>query len=131
MSCMTRCILALAIAFTIGGCHRDAGSTPEKREFGAAAGPHDLLYVADTAQAMPAQSAGDVNDDVITARVTSALDADPTLNGAAIDVTTRGRIVRLHGVVNSEAAAHRATAVVLAVEGVGGVDNRLNTVISN
>lgn len=81
----------------------------------------------------------DVADAVITARVAAALrtqvaspnapiDAEATdliVRGVGIRVGTSAGVVRLMGVVQDAALAKRAEAVVRAVEGVRGVDNRL------
>jgi cytochrome c5 len=89
--------------------------------------------------ARPIVVSGDVPDPVVTARVAAALrsqmtsgkgpvDADGTdliVRGVGIRVGTSAGTVRLMGVVQDAAVVRRAEAVVRAVDGVRGIDNRL------
>jgi len=88
---------------------------------------------------VPKAVAANVEDAVITARVAAALrsqmaspnapiDAEASdliVRGVGIRVGTVSGVVRLMGVVQDAVLVKRAEAVVRAVEGVRGVDNRL------
>ena len=123
-------ILCLA-ALALGACERKGGA-PEHSDLGAVADPHGgVLLVADVAPE-PRNPAVDGKDDLsITARVTAALAADATLADQRIKVHTQAGIVSLRGTVYSLTAVRRASAIAMAVEGVAGVDNRLNLMVSN
>jgi len=72
------------------------------------------------------QAPGEVIDDsVITARVNSALVADPTTKARQIDVQTRRGTVQLNGFVDSSASKARAAELAGRVRGVRSVDNNL------
>jgi len=66
-----------------------------------------------------------VDDSAITAKVKTALLAEPGIPSADISVETVAGKVTLTGKVSDATQAERATRVVVAVEGVKGVDNRL------
>lgn len=69
---------------------------------------------------------GDAIDDAtITARVKSALVADPTLSALEIDVDTAAGVVTLTGDVDTASALERATTLARETEGVVSVENRL------
>jgi hyperosmotically inducible protein len=66
-----------------------------------------------------------IDDSVLTARVKSALIADPTTKALRINVETyRGRVL-LSGFVESRAARRRAVKIARAVEGVREVENAM------
>jgi osmotically-inducible protein OsmY len=66
-----------------------------------------------------------IDDSVITAKVKSALIADPTTKAHQIEVETFKGQVQLSGWVDTEAARARATEVARNVEGVRDVKNSL------
>jgi len=66
-----------------------------------------------------------LDDAGITAKVKTALIAEPGLSGLAIDVDTSGNVVSLHGSVASDAARANAERVARAVGGVKDVKNNL------
>lgn len=73
-----------------------------------------------------AASAGTtVADATITAKVKSALIAEPGLKSTGIDVVTEKGVVRLFGTAASDANRERATMVAANVEGVKAVENNL------
>lgn len=66
-----------------------------------------------------------LTDAAITAKVKTALIADPALKASKIDVTTTDGVVRLVGPAPDANAKQRATVLASAPEGVRGVDNQL------
>jgi hyperosmotically inducible protein len=66
-----------------------------------------------------------IDDNVIEARVKSALFADPDVKAFDIKVTARKGEVQLSGFVDNEAQVDRALALAKGVEGVTGVDNKV------
>ena len=65
------------------------------------------------------------NDDAVRSNVEAAIAAQPSLEGAAIDVTVSEGNVVLSGQVNSEEQKPAAEAAAAGVEGVAGVTNEL------
>lgn len=66
-----------------------------------------------------------VADAAITAKVKSALIAEPGLKSTGIDVVTEKGVVSLFGTTASAASRERATRLAAAVEGVKAVENNL------
>ena len=66
-----------------------------------------------------------VDDAAISAKVRTALAADPALSALKIDVTTREGVVELTGPAPDERSRERAQVLAGAPEGVVRVDNRL------
>jgi len=66
-----------------------------------------------------------VEDGVITAKVKTALLADPAVKGLKIDVDTKDGVVTLSGTVEKNANLDRAVSIARATEGVKSVDNQL------
>jgi hyperosmotically inducible protein len=71
------------------------------------------------------RAASVLDDATITAKVKSALIAEPQLKGLAIDVDTSKNVVTLSGSVASEQARADAERIAKQVEGVAGVKNNL------
>lgn len=72
------------------------------------------------------EKAGAVFDDAtITAKVKTALIAEPGLKGMAIDVDTSNNVVSLTGAVQSDAAKMQAEQIARRTEGVKEVKNNL------
>lgn len=69
-----------------------------------------------------------VDDATITANVAARLAGDPELSALKIDVDTQDGKVTLSGPAPSEAARGRAAELAATVEGVVGIDNRLEVV---
>lgn len=65
----------------------------------------------------------EIDDSVVTARVKSALLADPAVRGLEIKVETRKGLVLLSGFVDSQARIENAIALTRKVEGVRDVEN--------
>jgi hyperosmotically inducible protein len=99
---------------------------------GATAG---LLAVALAACGKPADSSpapvaatslgNDIDDTVVTARVKSALMADPQINSYDFKVETRKGDVLLSGFVDSQAQLDQAVRTTRAVEGVKSIQNNV------
>lgn len=68
----------------------------------------------------------EIDDSVVTARVRSALLADPDVKSLDIKVETRKGAVQLSGFVGSQERIDKAIALVLKVEGVKGVENGMS-----
>ena len=66
-----------------------------------------------------------VGDAAITAKVKSALIADPDVKALRIDVDTRDGVVTLNGSADQRANADKAMAIAQGIEGVKSVQNRL------
>ncbi|MGH8807270.1 MAG: BON domain-containing protein [Noviherbaspirillum sp.] len=72
------------------------------------------------------RSAGQVVDDsLITAKVKSALLADPDISGLRINVDTEKGVVTLKGEIKSMAPRKKAESLARGVEGVKAVNNQL------
>ena len=67
-----------------------------------------------------------IDDTVITAKVKSALLAEPTIKSFDLKVETRKGIVQLSGFVDNQAQVNGALAITRAVEGVASVENMLS-----
>lgn len=86
----------------------------------------DKMDQAGAAISEKAASAGaTVADAAITARVKSALIAEPGLKSTGIDVVTEKGVVSLFGTAASNANRERATQVAANVDGVKAVENNL------
>lgn len=66
-----------------------------------------------------------MDDASITAKVKTALIAEPDLKGMAIDVDTAQNVVTLNGTVKSDVVRDRAERIAKEVEGVKEVRNQL------
>ena len=71
------------------------------------------------------QTAAVLDDATITAKVKSALIADPAVKAFTIDVDTRANVVTLKGTVATEDASKQAERLARGVEGVKDVSNNL------
>jgi hyperosmotically inducible periplasmic protein len=80
-----------------------------------------------TAGSGPAATMGTtIDDSVITARVKSELLADPVVKGLDAKVETYKGTVQLSGFVDSQAQMDRAIEIARSVQGVNGVENKMN-----
>lgn len=73
----------------------------------------------------------EIDDTVITAKVKSALFADPGIRNFDLKVETRKGAVQLSGVVDNPAQIDRAIAIAGEVEGVQSVENSIRLKIDN
>ena len=78
---------------------------------------------ADTVRAAN-RMAEEVDDAAISAKVRTALAADPALSASKIGVTTREGVVELKGSAPDQRSRERAQVLAVAPEGVVRVDNR-------
>lgn len=86
----------------------------------------DQMDQARSAVSEKAASTGmTIADAAITAKVKSALIAEPGLKSTGIDVVTEKGVVSLFGTTASDASRDRATQLAAAVEGVKAVENNL------
>jgi len=72
-----------------------------------------------------AKAATAIDDSALTAKVKTAMLADPSLKAMQINVDTKDGTVTLKGGVESQAQKDRATDVAQGVSGVKSVDNNL------
>ncbi|NUZ07832.1 BON domain-containing protein [Piscinibacter koreensis] len=73
-----------------------------------------------------ADRAGEVlGDAALTAKVKTALLADPDVKGLAIDVDSKDGVVTLNGSLEQRALTQRAESIAKGVDGVKSVNNRL------
>ena len=114
----TAAVLAAAVAI-FAGCEREAPRGTVR--------PADPPNPPIAAQAeRQIEKAGAVLDDAtITAKIKTALLAEPGVKGMAIDVDTSNNVVSLNGSVASDAAKTRAEEIARKVEGVKQVKNNL------
>jgi hyperosmotically inducible protein len=68
----------------------------------------------------------EIDDSVVTARVKSALLADPDVKSLEIKVDTRKGQVQLSGFIDTQARVDNAIALTRKVEGVKGVENAMS-----
>jgi hyperosmotically inducible protein len=81
---------------------------------------------ASTSSGSSSSSAGQVTDDsAITAKVKSALLADPDISSLKINVDTTKGVVTLKGEIKTMALRKKVESIVRGVDGVKGVDNQL------
>jgi hypothetical protein len=73
----------------------------------------------------PIRSGRKIQDASISARVASALFAEPVLRAAEIQVHTSGSIVTLDGIADTPQSRTRAAQVAMNVQGVRSVHNHL------
>jgi osmotically-inducible protein OsmY len=102
-----------------------AGQQMEK----AADAAHQQFNQTKAAVGEKAAEAGKALDDAtVTARVKSALIAEPGVKSLAIDVDTKDGIVTLHGTTDTLANRDNATRLAAGVEGVKSVTNNLKII---
>jgi hyperosmotically inducible protein len=123
MSSSTRAFAAavLAASTLLPACERDrrAESAPNTSEMAAQA-------------ERQVEKAGKLLDDAtITAKVKTALIAEPGLKGLSIDVDTSNNVVSLNGTVGSDAARAQAEEIARKTEGVKEVKNNLTVKASS
>jgi hyperosmotically inducible protein len=107
---------ALATAFLLIACER--AGVGEK-------GDATTRELASQAERQIEKSSALIDDATITARIKTALIAEPGLKGFAIDVDTSQNIVSLRGTVASDAARKKAEEIARDTQGVKAVRNEL------
>jgi hyperosmotically inducible protein len=109
--------LACAASFLMTGC----GNRQEEVRAPAAG---TMAPAPSTAAPQASTTVGtEIDDSVVTARVKSALLADPDVKSFEIKVETRKGQVQLSGFVDTQARIDNAIALTRNVEGVKGVEN--------
>jgi hyperosmotically inducible protein len=126
---------ALAL-LALAGCNRNepppvrSDAPPASTAPGAAGnapGSTGMGSGSTVAQDTPGMSGSAVGDTVVTARVKSALLADPLVKGLAIEVETRDGIVSLTGKVSGAAERARAMEITRGIDGVRSVTDGLSS----
>jgi hyperosmotically inducible protein len=128
-------LLALFAAGTVliaAGCDQRNDSTSSTARPPTATAPTAADKMANATEkagdkmASAAQKAGEkVDDAAITAKVKTALMAEPGLRSLDINVDTRDNVVTLNGLVDSQEKKQRAMQVAQGVEGVKSVSDNL------
>ncbi len=123
------CALTLCAASAVGlvACGRSdpqtAANAPDTTVAKVERSAREAAQATENAAAAVADTARDLS---ITTKISAALAADDQLQLTRIDVDPKNGQVTLSGSAPSAAAKERATALAQSVEGVTGVDNRLN-----
>lgn len=125
MTSSTRMIWIPAVILVVGlaaGCERQTST--ESRGTAERAG--ERINQAATDMRREGEKAGDkMSDAAITAKVKTAIVAEPGLKAMQIDVDTVNGVVTLKGTVGSPELMESARRVALTVEGVKSVNNQL------
>ena len=100
------------------------GVTSVENHLSVGGGGGAAAVVAGASGAM--SRAGEViGDAAITAKVKSALLADPDVKGLKVDVDTHDGVVTLNGSLESRANVDKAASIAQGIDGVKSVDNKL------
>jgi hyperosmotically inducible periplasmic protein len=131
-------MICLFAVFGLGGCQKEGSAEKAGKKIDQAAENAEQKIEQTTQQAeqkieAAKESAGDtaqatgeyLDDSAITAKVKTAILADPLLNGSNIEVTTDKGVVTLTGMVISEPAIDRAIAVANTQKDVKAVQSKL------
>jgi osmotically-inducible protein OsmY len=111
--------MVMALSFALAGI---AACTPEGTDKAAKA----IENASEKAERSLERAASVFDDATITAKVKTALLAQPRLKGLAIDVDTSKNVVSLNGTVASDQERTEAERVARQVEGVTEVKNNLH-----
>jgi osmotically-inducible protein OsmY len=99
-------------------------ATPSMSSMGASASAMADSAATSASGAMT-NAAGAIGDAAITAKVKTALLADPDVKGLQIEVDTKDGAVLLTGTADNESNAAKATTIARGIEGVKSVDNKV------
>ena len=114
-------VIALCVA-SLAGC--DALSMSQKKQSDA-----QTVAAAPTQPSVPrAQEAKADPDKALAARVKRALEGEPKIHAAGIDVTAADGTITLWGTTASDGERARAAKLASGVEGVKSVENRIAVV---
>jgi hyperosmotically inducible protein len=105
--------LAAVMAMGIAGCNKPQDVTGKPLDAPGAPAPTTTVGT-------------EIDDSVVTARVKSALLADPDIKSYGFKVDTRKGEVQLSGFVDNQAQIDHAIVVARAVQGVKNVDNKVS-----
>jgi hyperosmotically inducible protein len=118
----------LLVAAVAVGCGRTETPAPPAPTVPPAAAPLPPAAPGTTAPAPPPATSTvgqKVDDATITAKVKTALLADPDVKGTDINVDTSAGVVSLKGVTANQAQADKAVQIARGVEGVSNVQSQL------
>lgn len=122
----------VALSMTLSACNRDphaAENAGRQIDQAAAEGEQKMNQAATDAKVEAknetAKAAAQIDDATVTAKVKSALIAEPGLKALEIRVETNAGVVTLTGNVATPELMSRATQVAQGVEGVKSVNNSL------
>ncbi|QJR15143.1 BON domain-containing protein [Usitatibacter palustris] len=107
--------IALGVGASVTACDRDklAKNSPAP--------------VTKNAPAEPSSTAGNLaGDAATTAKVKSAMLADPDVKGLQVNVDTMNGVVTLSGTVDTKSQAEKAVQIATTTEGVKSVNNNLS-----
>lgn len=116
---------SLALLLVLGACSPDAdraGAASKDAANRAASANRAAEATTVVAEKIMEQ----LEDAMITAKVTTGLAADRILTASRIQVATRDGVVTLKGPAPTPAARERATEIALNVKGVTSVNNQLS-----
>ena len=119
-------IATIASVGLLAGCDRKTTTTPDgtSTTTTTVTTPSGKEMANDASRA--AEKAGTaVEDSTITAKVKTALLADPDVKGLKIDVDTKDGVVTLKGTADKPANRDRAVAIAKDTSGVKSVENQL------
>lgn len=129
---------ASALALSLAACDQNTSAEKVGRDVGRAADKagQQIGQAAETAERkldQTAAAAGEklaeagkaVDDAALTAKVKSALIAEPGLKALAIDVDTSGGVITLNGTVNNDEHRNKAVQLAQSVQGVKSVRDNL------
>jgi len=130
--------VASAFALSLAACNRDTSAEKVGRDIDRAAdkasqqigraadsAEKKLDQASDAAGRKLAEAGKTMDDAALTAKVKSALIAEPGLKALAIDVDTSGGVITLNGTANSTESRDKAVQVAQNVQGVKSVRNNL------
>jgi len=126
VSWITAAVLATALA---AGCDRNKPSSEtagQRLDRTTERAGEKMDQAAADAKLKAGQAKDTVDDAAITAKVKTAMIAEPGLKAMKINVDTAHGVVTLTGTVETPQSLERATQVAQSVDGVKSVDNRLN-----
>jgi hyperosmotically inducible periplasmic protein len=125
-------VTTLAIVFAAGCDRKTSTESTGDRADGTAERAGEKMDRAATDMSREADKAGDkMSDAAITAKVKTAIIAEPGLKAMQIDVDTVNGVVTLTGTVDAPQLIDQARQVAQSVEGVKSVNNRLTVKVSS
>jgi hypothetical protein len=125
-------VTTLAIAFAAGCDRKTSMESTGDRADGTSERAGEKMDRAATDMSREADKAGDkMSDAAITAKVKTAIIAEPGLKAMQIDVDTVNGVVTLTGTVDAPQLIDQARQVAQSVEGVKSVNNRLTVKASS
>jgi hypothetical protein len=113
---------ALAAGLVLGGCQQRTSTVATPSGTSTTTTVEPTRATADTAS-----RAGDaVGDAALTAKVKTALIADPDVKALQIDVDTKNGVVSLNGTADQRANAEKAVSIAKGIDGVKSVEDHLS-----